>query len=135
MANNENSWVNGDLCTFFELAQGQGPSKMDLMMAMMNHSESQTRVPSEPIRLNFTARKSPVHQQSVRSKFYARLTCLLHEDGSDDSYMLEGFINNRAKWDYQGTNLEHKFVGYYNTKTRTGWLKIENIEPEQVPQN
>lgn len=125
--------------TFFTLVPGGGPNKFDLSMAFFNAFENGRRVPSAPYRVTFTAvqgehgRQQVGDPSSVRFEFYARIMEISHEDGSEESFNLRGYINSNAKWGYAQSNGERKFEGYLNTRNRTGWLSIENPESGQDP--
>lgn len=130
---NENGWVNEALCTSFTLVEGCAPGKMEISAAFFNAFENNMRVPSEPSRVIFTAVRAPQHQQSVKFRFYARIMQIGHEDGSGESFIFRGYLNSTPKWDYGKLNQEYKFEGWMNVRTRKGWLKVENIKPEQAP--
>lgn len=88
----------------------EGPSKFDLMIALFKKDEAvRFSVTPDPL----TGTKSPVI-------LTVQINGITVEDGSHESWLMQGMW--KLSWDLNLLNWTN-FHGYYDSRTRKGWLK------------
>ena len=102
-----------------------GPSKMDLMSSL---SYCYRRIGFHgrrvPFLVEFTMDKEPVALDGNRA--YARVTGLVHEDGSGESFEIRGELSNSndSEGFFASEHFLGKFSGFYNSRSRSGLIEI-----------
>lgn len=121
--------------THFTIQPGQGPSKMDLVNALMSAFEDKKRTPSEPLRVQFkvVSGEDTERKGAAVITTYVRIILLGHEDGSGRSFLFKGLASTQSDW-RKARCRERMCYGYYNARTRTGYLRQENDVPASPPQ-
>lgn len=112
--------------TLFSIKPGQGPSKMDLLNAFMYAYGGEFRVPPDPMRVQFkVVRGSDPERCDVVMNMFTRILGISHENNSGSSFNFFGYVSAAIDWNGASSN-EREFRGYYNTRTRTGTIKMKN---------
>ncbi|MDP3974828.1 MAG: hypothetical protein Q8P88_00880 [Candidatus Jorgensenbacteria bacterium] len=89
-----------------------GPSKFDLMVALFKKDEE----------VRFTLDSLSGSEEVAQSEVSIMLNGVSVEDGSREHWLISGFYTEPERPAHREVNWT-RFEGYYDSRTRTGWLK------------
>lgn len=106
----------------FQLQVNNGPSKMDLMTSFIT---AMAKAPNQPFKVTFEVEAGQELPQNtitaIGYKYQAVITGISHEDGSGESFCLEGVLYD----DHNGQlkiAFRYRFKGYFHARSRAGYL-------------
>lgn len=95
-----------------------GPSKMDFMMSYIYAFQDRENK-RDSFKVCFTADDGKKYTVTVEAQG--------HEDGSGESFNFFGKVHRRSETIVKGFEMKIPCWGYYNTKTRKGWLCVAEL--------
>ena len=106
----------------FQLQVSNGPSKMDLITSFVT---AQAKAPNQPFKVTFEIQPGQVLPENAVStagyKYQAVIDGISHEDGSGESFCIDGTLYNNRKGQLK-IALRYRFTGYFHTRDRSGYV-------------
>ncbi len=114
----------------FTIVKGAGPSKLALLTALAYaYGDVNEEITAVPVSVKFKAYRG-TKETSMAFHLYARIIGLTHENGSGESFNLEGYIRTNSRGSAHVSREERHFTGYYDVHHKEGTLDIENPDDE-----
>ena len=109
----------------YDITHGESRERLLIQLFDIGRTDRQHHRPT--LKLSVYRRGAEIIEDAGRMKFHGDIYVCINgieaEDGSGDCWMIRGYLS-----DYEDTlefesDAMNRFHGFYNTKTRKGWLK------------